>query len=93
MGCGRERGFPVYVDTGGSVAEWFVRWTTKLATRFRSRVAAGLPTGYSVLGGNVTGYCIGLDWIIGEVMTRTVDSAGNKSFHPYQVGTFVDNPR
>ena len=39
------------------MAEWFVRWTTKLATRVRSRVAAGLPTGYSVLGGNLTGYC------------------------------------
>ena len=78
------------------MAEWFVRWTTKLATRVRSRVAAGLPTGYSVLGGNLTGYCCqqyGLDWLIGEVMTRTVDSAGNKSFHPYQVGTFVDYPR
>ena len=42
---------------GGSVAEWFVRWTTKLAIRVRSRVAAGLPTGYSGLGGNLTGYC------------------------------------
>ena len=42
---------------GGSVAEWFVRWTTKLAIRVRSRVAAGLPTGYSDLGGNLTGYC------------------------------------
>ena len=41
---------------GGSVAEWFVRWTTELATRVRSRVAAGLPTGYSVLGGNLTGF-------------------------------------
>ena len=40
----------------GSVAEWFVRWTTKLAIRSRSRVAAGLPTGYSGLGGNLTGY-------------------------------------
>ena len=69
-------------EEGGSVAEWFVRWTTKLATRVRSRVAAGLPTGYSVASS------IGLDWIIGEVMTRTVDSAGNKSFHPYQVGDF-----
>ena len=42
---------------GGSMAEWFVRWTTKLATQVRSRVAAGLPTGYSVLGGSLTGYC------------------------------------
>ena len=42
---------------GGSGAELFVHWTTKLATRVRSRVAAGLPTGYSVLGGNLTGYC------------------------------------
>ena len=25
-------------------------------------------------------------------MTRTVGSAGNKSFHPFQVGTFVDYP-
>ena len=40
---------------GGSMAEWFVRWTTKLAIRVRSQVAAGLPTGYS--GGNLTGYC------------------------------------
>ena len=39
------------------MAELFVRWTTKLATRVRSRVAAGLPTDYSVLGGNRTGYC------------------------------------
>ena len=31
-----------------------LHWTTKLATRVRSRVAAGLPTGYSVLGGNLT---------------------------------------
>ena len=36
---------------------------------------------------------IGLDWIIGEVMTCTVGSAGNKLFHPYQVGTFVDYQR
>ena len=35
------------------MAKWFVRWTTKLATRVRSQVAAVLPTGYSVLGGNV----------------------------------------
>ena len=33
------------------MAERFVRWTTKLATRDRSRVAEGLPTDYSVLGG------------------------------------------
>ena len=39
------------------MAEWFVRWTTELATRVQSPVAAGLPTGYSVLGGNLTGYC------------------------------------
>ena len=36
---------------------------------------------------------VGLDWIMGEVMARTVGSAGNKWFHPYQVGTFVDYPR
>ena len=29
------------------MAEWFVRCTTELAIRVRSRVAAGLPTGYS----------------------------------------------
>ena len=39
------------------MAEWFVRWTTKLVTRVRSLVAAGLPTGYSALGGNLTRYC------------------------------------
>ena len=39
------------------MAEWFVRLTTKLANRVRSRVAAGLLTGYSVLGGSLTGYC------------------------------------
>ena len=33
------------------------RGVTKLAIRVRSRVAAGLPTGYSGLGGNLTGYC------------------------------------
>ena len=42
--------------TLGSVAKWFVRWTTKLATWVRSQIAAGLLTGYSVLGGNLTGY-------------------------------------
>ena len=42
---------------GGTVAEWFVRWTTKRTTRDRSRVAAELPTGYSMLGGNLTGNC------------------------------------
>ena len=39
------------------MVEWFVRWTTKLATRVQSRVAARLQTGYSVIGGNLTGYC------------------------------------
>ena len=34
-----------------------MRWTAKLATWNLTRVAAGLPTGYSVLGGNLTGYC------------------------------------
>ena len=81
---------------GDSVAEWFVRWTTKLATRVRSRVAVGLPTGYSVLGGNLTGYCCQqyrprLDNRGGNDTHRV--SAGKKSFHPYQVGTFVDYPR
>ena len=50
---------------------------------------------YGVLGCPVVIRCtrIGLDWIIGEVMARTVGSAGDKSFHPYQVGTFIDYPR
>ena len=39
------------------MAEGFVHWTTKLATRVRSRVVVGLPTDYSVLGGNLTRYC------------------------------------
>ena len=85
-----------FVQGGGSVAEWFVRWTTELATRDRTRVAAGLPTGYSVLGGNLTEYCYQKyqpDCIIGEVMTHTVGTTGSKLFHPYQVGTFVDYPR
>ena len=73
------------------MAEWFVHWTTKLATRVQSRVAVGLLTGYSVLGGNLVTATssIGLDWIIGEVMTGTVGvgSAENKLFQPYQVGT------
>ena len=43
--------------SGGSVAEWFVHLTTKLASRVRSGVAAGLPTDYSVLGCNLAGYC------------------------------------
>ena len=51
-----NRGFRLQAS-GGSVAEWFVRWTTKLAIRVQSRVAAGLPTGYSALGGNLTGCC------------------------------------
>ena len=79
-----------------SVAEWFGRWNTELANRIRSRVAAGLLTGYSVLSGNLSGYCHQqyrprLD--NREVITRTAGSAGNKLFHPYQVGTFVDYPR
>ena len=39
------------------MSQWFVRWTTRLATRVRYQVAAGLPTCYSVLGGNLAGYC------------------------------------
>ena len=37
---------------------------------------------------------IGLDWIIGELIAHNVGSGsdGNKLFHPYQVGTFVDYP-
>ena len=42
---------------GGSVAERFACFTTKLATRVRTQVAAGLPTGHSVLGGNLIGNC------------------------------------
>ena len=72
------------------MASWFVRWTTKLAIRVRSRVAAGLPTGYSVLGGNLTGYCCQLFRPrLDNRGARTVGSTGNKLFHPYQVGTFV----
>ena len=40
-----------------SMTELFVCWTMKLTTLVRSRVAAGLPTGYSVLGGSLTRYC------------------------------------
>ena len=59
-----------YVE-GGSVAEWFVRWTTKLATRVRSRVATGLPTGCSVLGGNLTeSFC--------QQYRRSMDNRGGK---------------
>ena len=57
----QSRGIHV-LPRGGSVAEWFVRWTTRLAIRVRSRVAAGLPTGYSGLGGNLTGYCCQQYW-------------------------------
>ena len=39
------------------MAEWFVRWTTKLATLVQTRVTTGRPTGYSVLGGYLTGCC------------------------------------
>ena len=77
------------------MAEWFARWTTKLSTRVRSRVAAGLcRTDYSVFGGYLTGYCYQqyrhrLDNREGNDTHR----AGNKLFHPYCVGTFVDYPR
>ena len=37
--------------------EWFECWATKLATRVRSQVATGLPTGNLVMGGTLTGYC------------------------------------
>ena len=75
------------------MAELIVDWTMRLATLVRSRVAVGLPTVYSVQGGNLTGYCYQqyrprLDNRGGK--TRTMGSAGNKLFHPYQVGTFVD---
>ena len=43
----------------------------KMATRVRSRVAAGLPTGYSVLGDNLTGYCYQ------QYQPRQDDRAGN----------------
>ena len=36
------------------MAEWLLRWTTKLATRVRSPVAVELSTDYSVVGGNLT---------------------------------------
>ena len=38
------------------MAKWFVHWTTMLATQIQSLVAAGLPTDYSLLGGNLVGY-------------------------------------
>ena len=44
------------------MAEWFVCWTMKLATWVRIRVAAGLPTGYSVLGGILTGLRYQIDY-------------------------------
>ena len=44
------------------MAKWLVPWTKKLATRVRSQVAAGLSTDYSVLGGNLTGYCYQQYW-------------------------------
>ena len=46
----------------GSLAEWLVHWTRKLATLVHSQVAAGLSTDYSVLGGNLTGYCYQQYW-------------------------------
>ena len=36
--------------------EGFVCWTTNLETRVRSRVMTEISTGYSVVGGNLTGY-------------------------------------
>ena len=54
--------------------EWFVRWTTKLATRVRSRLAAGLPTCYSVLGGNLTGNCCQQYW-------PSLDNRGGNDTH------------
>ena len=62
----------------------------KAGSWVRFPLAVGLPTGYSVLGGTVTS-SFGPDWIIGEVIDTY--SAGNKLFHPYQVGAFVDYPR
>ena len=38
------------------MAKWFVHGTTELGSRVQSRVVAGLPTGFSLLGGNLTGY-------------------------------------
>ena len=35
------------------MAEWFVPWTMELGTRVRSRLVAGLPTDYSMIGGNL----------------------------------------
>ena len=48
---------------------------------------------YSVLGGDLTWYCFQQYQPIPEVLRRTMGSAGNKLFHPYQVGTFVDYTR
>ena len=39
------------------MAEWFVRWPTKLATWVRSLVAMELLIDYSVLCGNLPGDC------------------------------------
>ena len=47
-----------------------MRWTSKLANWVQSRVAAGLPTDYSVLGGNTTRYC-------GQQYLPRLDNLGN----------------
>ena len=51
-----------------------------------------IPEKQGRVRGNKNIFKVGLNWIIGEVVACTVGSAGNMSFHPYQVGTFVDNP-
>ena len=77
------------------MAEWFVRWTTKLATQVRSRVAAALPTGYLVLGGNLAGYCY-------QQYRPRLDNRGGNGTHrglyweqvvpSIQGGAFIDYP-
>ena len=57
------------------------------------RLIIYLSTDYLVLGGNLTGYCYQqyrprLDDWGGNGTHRGL--WGNKLFHPYQVGTFVD---
>ena len=53
---------------------------------------AGDPVSIPGSGGT-TEWLFSAGWVLLPAVTRTVDSAGNKSFHPYQVGTFVDYPR
>ena len=58
---------------------------------WRSRIAEGLPTGYSLLDGNLTGFCY-------QQYRPRLDNGTHrglcwKQVVTYQVGTFVDYPR